>query len=99
MPARPALPALQHCELWYIAFDILHNGDSGVNELPLTERQRMLEAAVLPGEPQPLAGSDVCGRMVALLPGTTRIGGMLASRMGKEEGDISSMLAEVGWRL
>jgi hypothetical protein len=90
-------PPRQHCELWYIAFDILHNGDSGVNELPLRERQRMLEAAVLPGEARPLAGSAVCGRMVPLLPGKTHIGGMLASRLGKGEEDISSMLAEVGW--
>ncbi len=38
----------QDCELVYVAFDILHDGKTGVNHLPLKERQRLLEEMIVP---------------------------------------------------
>jgi len=68
---------LSEVEVWFIAFDILYDGDRSVIDRPLRERHELLRAAVReldedhpvmltpPGCPDP-----VCGRIKLLLPGS-----------------------------
>jgi hypothetical protein len=44
----------------------------------------------------PLQDSSICGRIIPLLPGKTRFGSVLASKIGHNEDDITQMLQEVG---
>ncbi|KAL4853400.1 Dynamin-related protein 5A [Chlorella vulgaris] len=89
-------PVLSDCELVYVAFDILHDGKTGVNHLPLKERQRLLEEMIVPlDEGVPLQDSSICGRIIPLLPGKTRFGSVLASKIGHNEDDITQMLQEM----
>lgn len=100
------LHCTQDCELFYVVFDVLHDGRASLIKEPLKRRLEVLESVVLPGcdtttkPPVPFSGSCVGGRVVALVPEKTRFGELLGSRYGSSEKDIKDALDEVaggGW--
>ena len=56
-----SLTFLQDCELLYVAFDVLHDGENDVIAMPLRERLEKLEQVVLPGGPGGWVGGRVGG--------------------------------------
>lgn len=74
--------------LLVMARDALHSRGGTDNALPSTPPPR---PAV------PLLGSQICGRVVTLVPGVTTFNGVMASRIGSTQEVIREALAEVGW--
>ncbi|PSC67603.1 DNA ligase 4 isoform A [Micractinium conductrix] len=82
------------CELMYVAFDLLHDGSTAINDQPLHQRLKRLEELVKPTGPVPLGNGAVCGRVVPLIPGKTEIGGRLMSRIGSTVEDLKAAMEE-----
>jgi hypothetical protein len=78
----------QNRELVYIPFDILYCQHAAKIKFPLTERHRLLKECVKPAS-VPVPGiSGICTRVEPLLPGETRFGGVLASKIASTVKEI-----------
>jgi DNA ligase-4 len=103
------LPEVRDCQLVFVAFDILYldgrvltgraaSGEGAARRAgkagpPLSERLAILERAVTPATTK-LNGTEVCGRVVPLLPGKTEFKpGVLSSREASTLEEIEAAVA------
>ena len=86
-------PLLQDVELVFVAFDVVYLDDRPVAHLPLSERQRLLARLLADhAEPVPIPGSPICGRVVPLIPGSTRFGDALVSQVAETADQVRACL-------